>query len=240
MESQLYKIAAIAQIDERLDELMEDYGDLPEQLKRKSNMFIEKSEIVEQTQAILGEIKKFCSQAKFTLVELKDKEEKLAQKQFLVRNNKEFDAMTNEINHIKTEHEKLSDKLRSEGVKEDNIKKILDEQIRERDLANTELADKKDEIKHLSEIQNEELSRLNKLREKYIEELKARAYPEYERIRAFHKDAAVSIKKNSCSGCFSSLPPQIIVNIRTNPETLHYCEGCGRILIPEDIFVEVV
>ncbi len=240
MESQLYKIAAIAQIDERLDELMEDYGDLPEQLKRKSNMFIEKSEIVEHTQAILGDIKKFCSQAKFTLVELKDKEEKLAQKQFLVRNNKEFDAITNEINHIKTEHEKLSDKLRSEGVKEDNIKKILDEQVRERDVANAELVDKKDEIKHLSEIQNEELSRLNKLRDKYIEDLKARAYPEYERIRAFHKDAAVTIKKNSCSGCFSSLPPQIIVNIRTNPETLHYCEGCGRILIPEDIFVEVV
>ncbi len=240
METQLYKIAAIAQIDERLDELNEDYGDLPDQLKKKTEIYVEKSEIVEQTQTILNDIKKFCAQAKFTLVELKDKEEKLAQKQFLVRNNKEFDAISSEISHIKSEHEKLSDKLRSEGVKEDNIKKILDEQIREREVAKAELEDKKDEIKHLSEIQGDELTRLNKIRDKFIDDLKARAYPEYERIRAFHKDAAVFIKKNSCSGCFSSLPPQIIVNIRTNPDTLHYCEGCGRILIPEDIFVDVI
>ncbi len=240
METQLYKIAAIAQIDERLDELNEDFGDLPEQLRRKENVYKEKVEIVEETQGILNEIKKFCAQAKFILVDLKDKEEKLAQKQFQIKNNREFDAITNEIAHIKNEHEKLSDKLRSEGVKEDNIKKILEEQIRERDVAKVDMDDKIEEIKHLKEIQQDELLRLGKIRDKYADDLKGRAYPEYERIRVFHKDAAVSIKKNSCSGCFSSLPPQIIVNIRTNQDTLHYCEGCGRILIPEEIFVDVV
>ncbi|MDX9790740.1 MAG: C4-type zinc ribbon domain-containing protein [Candidatus Kapaibacterium sp.] len=237
MESQIQCIAVLANIDQRLDELLEDYGDLPDQINKIEFKVNEKKVLVEETQAILDEIKKFVKQAKVTLVDLKEKEERLAEQQFKVRNNKEFDAITNEIEHLKSEHEKLSDRLRTEGVKQENLMNILEGQMKDMEDVQKELDDKYDEAKKLSGDQNEELTYLQNKRLEVIDMIKTTFVKDYERIRSMHRDAAVIIKKNSCSGCFSAIPAQIIVEVRNNPNHTYYCENCGRLLLPDDILV---
>jgi len=240
MECQIFYIAQIASIDERLDELIEDYGDLPEQIKVKESHLSEKKMIVDDTQSMLDDFKNFISKAKVTLVDLKTREEKLTQQQFQVRNNKEFDAITNEINHLKTEHEKLSDELRTSGVKIENLANILSGQTKEMEKAKVELDEVYVEVQRLAGDQNDELDRLKNLRKKLIVNLKSKFHQDYDRIRTMHSDAAVRIKKSSCSGCFSFLPAQQIVEVRNNLGTLYFCESCGRILIPEDLYIEDV
>ncbi|HRI30264.1 MAG TPA: C4-type zinc ribbon domain-containing protein, partial [Candidatus Kapabacteria bacterium] len=56
---------------------------------------------------------------------------------------------------------------------------------------------------------------------------------EYERIRTFHTDAAVKVRRNCCSGCFSAVPPQKLVEMRTKLDLIFTCEHCGRILITD-------
>lgn len=238
MESHIYNIALLAAIDERLDELIEDYGDLPEQIKKKEVKLNDKKLLVNETESILEEIRDFIKKAKKTLVELKEKEDKLTQQQFKVRNNKEFDAITNEINHLKTEHEKLADRMRTEGIKEENLLNILNQQTEELDEAQKELDDKFEEVQRLAGDQDRELSSLREKRSSVLITIPKKFIADYERVRIMHRDAAVLIRKNSCSGCFNAIPAQIIVEVRNNLNTLYFCESCGRLLIPEDCVIE--
>lgn len=237
MESQIQCIAILATIDLRLDELLEDYGDLPDQIKQIELKVNEKKLLVEETEGILADIKKFVNQAKTVLMDMKDKEEKLTEQQFKVRNNKEFDAITSEVAHFKTEHEKLSDRLRTEGVKQENLMNILQGQKKEYDEASKELEDKYEEAKRLSGDQNTELTYLQTKRLEIVPQIQSKFVKDYERIRSMHQDAAVIIKKNSCSGCFSAIPAQVIVEVRNNANHTYYCENCGRLLLPDDIVV---
>ncbi|MCO5250482.1 MAG: C4-type zinc ribbon domain-containing protein [Candidatus Kapabacteria bacterium] len=238
MESHIYNIALLAAIDERLDELIEDYGDLPEQIKKKEAKLNDKKLLVNETETIVEEIRDFIKKAKRTLVELKDKEDKLTQQQFKVRNNKEFDAITNEINHLKTEHEKLADRMRTEGIKEENLMNILNQQTAEMNEAQKELDDKFEEVQRLAGDQDRELSSLREKRGTVLNTIPKKFISDYERIRIMHRDAAVLIRKNSCSGCFNAIPAQIIVEVRNNLNTLYFCESCGRLLVPEDCVIE--
>lgn len=237
MDSQIQCIAVLATIDSRLDELLEDYGDLPDQINRIELKVNERKVLVEETEGILNEIKKFVNSAKITLVDLKDKEDRLTQQQFKVRNNKEFDAITNEVAHLKAEHEKLSDRLRTEGVKQENLMNILAGQMKDYEIVKKELEDKYEEAKQLSGDQNTELTYLQNKRSEILTQIQSKFVKDYERIRSMHRDAAIIIKKNSCTGCFSSIPAQIIVEVRNNPNHTYYCESCGRLLLPDDVIV---
>lgn len=240
MESQIYYIAQIASIDERLDELHEDYGSLPELIKLKEANYTEKKNLVDDTQNLIQDTLIFVKRAKVTLVELKDKEERLTQQQFQVRNNKEFDAITNEVNHLKSEHEKLSNELRTNGVKQENLQNILDSQVKDLEKAKEELDEIYSEEKKLAGDQKEEIEKLRKIRNEFLKNVKIKLMKDYDRIRTMHSDAAVRIRKNSCSGCFSFLPAQLVVEVRNNPNILYNCESCGRILIPEELYLEDV
>lgn len=236
MGHQIHYIGYLAYIDERLDELMEDYGDLPKQVKERQHKVNECARLVKDTEKIIEDIDTFCKNAKHTLVELKDKEDKLAKQQFNVKNNKEFDAISKEIAYIKDEHSQLSDKLRSEGVKLENLNKILDQQ--KSDLADAEqkLEEKNEEVELITGEQNTELKDLRTKREKIIENIKPEYLEIYERVREVHNDAAVVIRKNSCAG--NIVPSQKIVEVRNNLDMVFRDEASGRILIPEDFEVD--
>lgn len=238
METQVHALASLALIDQKLDELKEDFGDLPEKLKEINKKVDNAKALVDETQNIIEEIKNFCATSKITLIELKEKEEKLSKQQFLVRNNKEFDAMTNEIENIRKEHESLSDKLRSEGIKEENILPILEEQKAQYEEVLKQQAETNQELENLSNDQNEELNVLTAKHDEIVKHLKPEILIEYKRVRGYHQDAAVRVRKNSCSGCYSSVPPQIIVEVRNNYDKVFFCENCGRILYPEEIVID--
>src|SRR6185295_11730266 len=98
-----HRIGALAQIDERLDELKDEYGDLPIKIKEQEAKVHNLKKLVEDTKKVLEENQSFLSSSKIAIVELKDKEDKLAKQQFLVKNNKEFEAMNEEIQFLKDE-----------------------------------------------------------------------------------------------------------------------------------------
>lgn len=237
-KTQIYNLACLAYIDALLDDYQEEFGDLPVKVKKLKHKANEMNSIVEETANILKELKKFVKDSKITIKELKDKEEKLAKKQFLVRNNKEFDAITKEIEQTRINHNKLIDEIRIAGMKEENLLKTLETQKKDASESDAELNEKAEELEKISSDQNEEVKVLYKVKTKYINKIKKHNLKEYQRIRTHVHDAVVRIRKNSCSGCFSSVPAQKIVEIRNNLEDLYHCEQCGRILYPEDILID--
>ncbi|MGB9702778.1 MAG: zinc ribbon domain-containing protein [Candidatus Kapaibacteriota bacterium] len=235
MSTQSHLLAALSYLDQRLDELNEEFGDLPEIEKDKKQQLINSKIQIDETEAILKDLKSFITTAKTTLMDLKEKEDKLTKQQFLVRNNKEFDAISKEIEAIKQEHSTLSSKLRSEGIKEENLIKILEEQKNKYTELENEITKIRAEIEELAGEQKEEIRQLRQTKDKIEKQIKILYLKEYNRIRKNHNDTAVQIKKNSCSGCFSAVTSQRIVEVRNNKNQLYLCEHCGRILLPDDI-----
>jgi predicted nucleic acid-binding Zn-ribbon protein len=234
MEHQISRIALLAAIDEQIDELNEEFGDLPQQADHMKVKAEDTKKQLDETQQIIKDIEEFVSKARTTLVELKQREDKLKQQQFNVQNNKEFDSITNEIAYIKREHSKLSEQMRKEALKLENLKAIEEKQAEDMQATDKEYKDKIMEIKNISEEQQAEIISLKEKKEKVLTTIDERHLHTYNRARTMFSDAAVAITRTSCSGCFNMLPAQQMVDVRNNPDLVYTCENCGRILLPED------
>lgn len=239
MEEQLQLLAQLAAVDAELDELHDELGDLPAEVKKIEKVARAKQDAVDATKAAIDELNQLRSTAHVTMQESHDKEQKLAQQQFQVKNNREFDAITKEIDHLKQERADLDERLRTAGVTEENLTTTLQQQQAELDEVHSKLVDKEKALEALSGDQNEDLKKYIALRLKIIAKLDDTLEAEYERIRTFHSEAAVALRKNSCSGCYSAIPSQRIMEMKYQRDKLYTCENCGRILFTEDVAVDI-
>lgn len=239
MEHQITLLAHLAAVDAQLDELHDDLGDLPQIVKKHELNVREKTLALEATMTALREIEHIVANAHVTAQEFSDKENRLSEQQFQVKNNREFDAITKELDHLKEQRTRLDEDVRTSAVRIDNLKNTIAQQ--EADLAEAKevLADKERELEHVSGESNEELRRFIEMRKKLVPRIDNTLETEYERIRTFHREAVVSLRKNSCSGCFSAVPSQRIMEMKYNREKIFTCESCGRILFTEDLTVDI-
>ena len=241
MTERLQNLASLSVVDVRLDELKEDLGDLPKKIKECEGVVSEKKTKAKETSGYLKDVIDFKAKSVFTLEDLAEREKQLTEQQFAVRNNREFDAITKEIETVKKDRDAVNNELRTCDVKEENLTRILVDQ--EKDLAEARKALEvlEEELNQLATGQDEELKDLLDLRKKYATQIPENLLDEYNRIRTFHDDAAVQIRKNSCAGCFSAIPPQRIVELRGDLNNqLPTCENCGRILYPDYIEVDAL
>lgn len=237
MQTQSAILAALSQIDEKLDELQEDLGDLPVQVKKLEKAVRERAALVEETRGLLDEVRGFQANSRHSAQSLNDKEKKLNDQQFSVRNNREFDAIASEIGTSKSERTRLDEEMRTAGVKEENLTAILAQQEENLQEAKGDLKDKEKELLEVTGDQMQEVKELEIRRIELIGQLNENLSADYERIRTFHKDAAVSLKRNSCAGCYSAVPSQKAVEMRAAPDKSFTCEACGRLLYIEEVKV---
>ena len=238
MKYPLQFLVALSLVDRRQDDLEDEFGDLPEKIQKAKEKYQELDSYVKETQKVLEEVRDFIVKSKKALEELKAREEKLSKQQFLVRNNKEFDAITREIEFARSEYNRISQELQQTNIKEENLVNVLEQQKKEAEDVLKEFQELEHDYELIATNQNEELNEIRAAREKIIEKLDKHTLEIYQRIRNTHKDAIVKVKKNSCTGCFSHIPPQRIVEIRNNLDRLYTCENCGRILYPEDLEID--
>ncbi len=157
-----------------------------------------------------------------------------------VRNNREYDHLSKEI-----EFETLEIELAEKRIKEftQNVK-ALKEQIEKSKVfleeRSADLHQKKDE---LDEIIAETKQQEEQLRDeiKGIEaDADARLLQAFKRIRKSARNglAIVAIERGACGGCFNKIPPQKQMDIKLGKKVI-VCEYCGRIMIdPEMVGVE--
>ena len=156
-----------------------------------------------------------------------------------VKNNREYDAISKEI-----EIQGLEVQVSEKKIKEYSFEIQNKTEIYEKALANiterkNDLNLKKAELDTIAaETQKEEASILEKAEaaEKNIEE---RLLTAYHRLRKNAKNglAVVTIQRDSCSGCFNQIPPQRQLDIRQRKRII-VCEHCGRILVDEGFALE--
>ncbi|WP_443937202.1 zinc ribbon domain-containing protein [Pedobacter sp. MW01-1-1] len=157
-----------------------------------------------------------------------------------VKNNREYDALTKEIEIQGLDIQVSEKKIKEHGFEITSKTEIYETAKAELEGRKKDLEVKKAELEVItSETEKEEDELLKKASdaEPNIEE---RLLVAYKRLRknAVNGLAVVTIDRDSCSGCFNQIPPQRQLDIRQRKKII-VCEHCGRILVDEALTHEV-
>ena len=153
-----------------------------------------------------------------------------------VRNNREFDHLTKEVEYQTLEIEHCEKNIREFTVAIDVKKEEKAKALAQLEDMNANLKEKKEELEEIvSETRQEE----EKLRDdaKQLEKLiEDRLLQAFKRIRknAHNGLAVVYVQRDACGGCFNKIPAQRQLDIRLRKKII-VCEHCGRILIDSEL-----
>lgn len=231
----LYKLN---QIDKELNELFSLRGDIPAKIE---DLTAEKKELDDRVTELQAELEEIFSVEKNSqeenekLLEKIEKDDEVLRSGSL-RSNKEYNAMAKEIEEAK---EKINEneKTLKEGFskRKDELKNELMLIRTQLDDVNDELEQNSKELEELTKQTEEEEKELVGKKEEILPQIPAEDIEFYERInKVKYGEAIAVVRKGSCLGCYSSIPPQKTIEIRM-AERFYNCESCGRILIAEEI-----
>lgn len=227
----LSALLKLQSIDTKIDEIRKMRGDLPAEVQDLEDEVIGYQTRVSKHESEIQVTDDEIS----TLKERKKEAEKMIAKyreqQMNVRNNREFEAISKEIESEELEMTLCDKKIRTAQEKitqkEGEVKRTQEAmQEREKDLKN-----KKVELDNLLVESNEEENKLIKEREKQTKNIEDRLLRSYEKIRsnAGNGLAVVMVRRDACGGCFNVVPPQRQAEVREKKKLI-VCEHCGRIL----------
>jgi len=215
-----------------IDKIKTLRGELPLEVQDLEDDIAGLETRIENIRAEIKECEDIISGRKLDIENAKGLMEKYKEQQDNVRNNREYDFLSKELEFQGLEIELAEKKIReatavAHGKNDEKV--VAEEQLEER---------KKDlEIKQqeLEEIISETRSEEENLREKAKEIellIEPRLLTAFKRIRKSARNglAVVSVQRDACSGCFNKIPPQRQMDIKMGKKII-VCEYCGRIMI---------
>lgn len=236
IEEKLKAVLTLQKIDSKIDEIKTLKGELPMEVNDLEDEIAGLQTRIANIDTDIENINNYIAQrteAKKEAVALGKKYEK---QQDNVKNNREFEALTKEI-----EMQELEAKLCDKHIKDATF------ELKERQAARTNTEDKVAVVEDTLKAKKKELEKiivetekeektLNKQSAEAKEKVDERLLMAYDRIRGSYSNglAVVPIHRDSCGGCFNVIPPQRQSEIRQHKKII-VCEHCGRILVDSDL-----
>lgn len=236
IEEKLITLYRLQEIDSQIDKIRIIRGELPLEVQDLEDEIEGLQTRVEKFQEEVKSYEKQVSEKKNAIKESNSLVKKYEEQQMNVRNNREYDSLSKEI-----EFQNLEVQLSEKRIKEfSTALELKNEQIKESKALlkerESDLRVKNSELKDIvQETEKEEQNLLNKsgeLKKKFDDRLVIA----YNRIRTNARNglAVVQIERDACGGCFNKIPPQHHLDIRMHKKII-VCEYCGRILIDNDL-----
>ena len=233
------QLVRLQDIDTKLKDLDDLLGDLPSKVE----------ELDTEEQSIKNELDENKQKLKTFEIEINKKEldlnessikiDKLKDQLYLVTNNKQYDALMVEIDHLKDQKsncETESIKLMEE--KEETIENIKNMESNLEALSEDLIARRK-KLKSAISDSADQKSNLENMRAKELEEIDNNILSVYDNVfQARDGIAVVPLVGSGCGGCGAHIPPQKVTEIRAK-SGIHRCDMCGRFLYEEKIKVNL-
>ncbi len=236
IETKLKALYKIQTIDSELDKLSAVRGDLPLEVADLEDDITGLNTRLDNIKQALTDLDEHIKQNKAAV---KDKEKTIVKyKEQLndVRNNREFEALSKEIEIMELEILTL-EKASKEAYNSIEIKnEMLEKTAADLDSRKKDLEFKQKELEVIVKETQEEETKLDGERAAAFSELENRLQVAYARIRSNVKNgiAVAPILRGSCGGCFAKIPPQRQSDIRQHLRIID-CENCGRIIVDSAI-----
>jgi uncharacterized protein len=236
VKERLRNLYDLQKIDSQLDEIQILKGELPREVQDLED---ELAGIETRISKLKGTVKELEAEGNRHQSNIKDAEGLIAKytKQLDdVKNNREYEALTKEI-----EMQKLEIQLSEKNIKKS--KEAVTEKKEQLEINEEKLAAKQQDLE-LKKVELEKIiaktekdeERLQKQIEKARKKLEDRLLAAYDKIRKSYRNgmAIVTIEREACGGCFNQIPPQKKLEIGLCKKIIA-CEHCGRVLVDAEV-----
>ncbi len=231
-EEKLDALYALQKIDSELDQIHRLKGELPMEVADLEDEIVGLGKRLDRINEEIAVFEKEISDKKNKKKEAEALIAKYNKQQSNVKNNREFDALTKEIELQNLEVQIAEKRMREADEKIQVQKKFLEESEELVEKRKVDLEAKKVELDKIIAKTEKEEAKLNRERNKQIKLFEERLLKAYNRIRNKYKNglAVATIERESCSGCFNKIPPQVQLEIAGKKRIIQ-CENCARVLV---------
>jgi len=236
IEKKLVALYSLQQVDSEINKIRIVRGELPLEVQDLEDEIEGLETRIENFNAEIKEIENEIKAKKAAIKEHQSQIKKYEAQQMNVRNNREYDSITKEIEFQTLEIQLCEKKIKEFTSDLDHKTEIAEKTILSHKERKEDLTQKKVELEEIvSETEKEEKKLVDKLQEsqKFIEE---RLISAYQRIKKNARNglAVVMVERDACGGCFNKIPPQRQLDIKMHKKII-VCEYCGRILVDSTI-----
>jgi len=226
------KLKALYQLQTMLseiDKIKTLRGELPLEVQDLEDEVAGLSTRIEKIKADIEELKSNIATKKIEIETAKTSVEKYKAQQDNVRNNREYDVLTKEIEFQSLEIELCEKRIKEYIAAEKAKSEEIEHSNQDLDERKKDLEAKKSELKQ----EEEKLREKAKVLETTIE---PRLLQAFKRIRKNSRNGLgiVYVQRDACGGCFNKIPPQKQLDIRMRKKII-VCEYCGRIMIDPEL-----
>ena len=237
MDQELKKLISLQSVDDKIQEIKSLSGDLPNKVEKKESQLTSLQENLESNNEKIDTLEKESRKISAEIEDHQVKLNKYKDQLFLVKTNKEYDALNHEIDHLKGTVSESEDSLltmQTEIESEGELKKMNETDIE--DLSASLETDKKHLDGALSNSKTE-LEDLNNSRESMTNAISDSLLSKYNQLQNTRGSGVAPINGNCCGGCYSTLPPQMVIEIQSN-DVVHTCPSCSVFMFSEEETVE--
>ncbi len=239
IEEKLRALYSLQLVDSEIDKIRTLRGELPLEVQdleddvagletRIGNL---RGEVAELEKSIVGKTNEITNSQALI--------KKYEEQQNNVRNNREYDSLSKEIEFQTLEIELCNKKIREFTAQVAEKKEVMAEAQTALDERTRDLDGKKSELDDITRDTQKEEEQLDDKSSQLQTKIEERLLTAYKRIRSNARNglAVVSVKRDACGGCFNQIPPQRQLDIRSRKKII-VCEYCGRILVDDEIVSE--
>jgi predicted nucleic acid-binding Zn-ribbon protein len=235
MQEKIMALYELQKIDSQIDEINKVKGELPLEVEDLEDEIAGLNTRIENINAEIEELNSLTKQRKREVDQAKIQISHYKEQQNNVRNNREYDAITKEIEYQELEIELAEKRLKEYAVAMKAKKAQLEDAEAVASERGVDLAAKKAELESIEAETADQVAALEAQADKAKVKIDERLLSAYGRIRGSVRNglAVVTVKRDACGGCFNRIPPQRQADIRLGKKLI-VCEYCGRILVAEN------
>ena len=236
IEKKLLALYTLQQIDSQVNKIRIIRGELPLEVQDLEDEIAGLQTRIDNYVQEIKSLEDSIAEKNSAITESKDLIARYTEQQKNVKNNREYDSLTKEIEFQNLEIElcekRIKEYTHSLNQKKSEVEEAqvrLNERQGDLDIKKAEL----DDIIAETKKEEQDLIKRSHENQKFIED---RLLTAYHRIRKNARNglAVVMVERDACGGCFNKIPPQRQLDIRMHKKII-VCEYCGRILVDSAI-----
>lgn len=236
IEDRLIALYSLQKIDSQIDRIRIVHGELPLEVEDLEDEIAGLETRLNRHREDIAGIEHSVKEKKESIKQSEVLIKRYEEQQQNVRNNREFDSLSKEIEFQGLEIQLFEKKIREHTAELEIKKAAMGEAEKTLNERSEDLAVKKKELTEIVAETAKEEEVLLKASEEFSMQIEERLLVAYKRIRKNAQNglAVVKVERDACGGCFNKIPPQRQLDIRMHKKVI-VCEYCGRILIDNEI-----
>ncbi len=240
VEDKLKALYELQCVDNKIFEIHTLRGELPLEVQDLEDELAGLDTRIQKLQEDIDNLNKEVSHKKTEIANSEGLIKKYNEQQMNVRNNREYESISKEIEFQTLEIELAEKRIKEYSAAMKQKEEVIDKAKAAYKERQQDLEAKKGELDKIIDETAKEEKRLEKRADDIAKKVEERLLNAYQRTKenTQNRIAVAIVERDACGGCFNRIPPQRQVDIQSRKKLI-VCEYCGRILVDPDITEDV-